>query len=86
MNIKPGNLFEWVYKHNNESVVQDTKLYSYVMEKYIPCNGLCLCVGIKQNVIYSISDAVFFFADIHAYARPEWGCRGALLIPRKIKL
>ncbi len=82
MNIKPGDLFEWVYMFNNASVQIGEELYSYPMGKYVPCSGLCLCVGINADIIHWVSDQGLFRADEPARGifRIE-----QLVIPRKVE-
>ncbi len=60
MNIKPGDLFEWVYENDNSSVDKGVELYSYTMSKWVPCSGLCLCVGVSVNIIHWVSDNGLF--------------------------
>jgi hypothetical protein len=62
MNIKPGDLFEWVYKYGAERIRKDENLYSTVMKKYVPCTGRCLCVGAKGEIIYWISASGLFIS------------------------
>ncbi len=69
MNIKPGDLFEWVYKGNNTPVLKDEELYSYTMRKWILAGGLCLCVGIDENIIHWVSGIKLF----HAYLEEMTG-------------
>lgn len=53
--MKPGDLFEWVYKSTLKSVRKNEKLYTSLMNKWVPCDGLCLCVGVNKNVVYWLS-------------------------------
>lgn len=55
MKIKPGDLFEWVHCYTEKSVSTDEKLFSDVMQQWIPCGGVCLCIGVNNRVIYWIS-------------------------------
>ncbi len=65
MNIKHGELFEWVFGGDNVVVPLHEELYSYTMEKYVPCGGWCLCIRIENNIIHWISDKGLFHA--HAF-------------------
>lgn len=60
--MQPGDLFQWVYWSNNKSVNKGEKIYLYAMEKWVPCFGLCLCVGINDDSIYWISGKMLLFA------------------------
>lgn len=85
MNIKPGDLFEWVYKYTNTTVLKNEVLYSFTMNKYVPCYGMCLCIGINKDIIHWISDKRLFSAETHyLHARPSWCMPGAPLIPLKL--
>ena len=80
--IKPGDLFEWIYKGNNLSVFSEDELYSYAMEKYVPCSGLCLCVGISADIIYWVSiKGLFHTRDVAEWSKLGWG----LIIPHKVQ-
>ncbi len=72
MNIKPGDLFEWADKYSKDCVVQH--LYSLTMKKFIPCNELCLCVKIEDDVIYWLSSEGLSHAHMNTiggiYPRP----------------
>ena len=64
MNVKPGDLFRWTRIYDLSCVDAYDTLFSNNMQKLIPCNGLCLCVGIKQNVIYWICESGLFEANV----------------------
>ncbi len=88
MNIKPGDLFEWVYKRNNSSVREGEELYSITIHDWIPCDGLCLCIGTQDEVIHWISDKGLFHGrphnDTYRAARAINGRRVAI-IPQRIQ-
>ncbi len=86
-NIKPGDLFEWVYKRNNEHVHMGEELYSYALAKRIPCAGLCLCVGINDGVIYWISNERLCFVGTDEASPTQVGTWGFSeeVVPQKIK-
>ncbi len=74
MNIKPGDLFEWVSTYTNAPVQMGEELYSAIMEKYVPCDGICLCVGINNGVIHWVSDKGLFWArtnEVWRTRRPD---------------
>lgn len=85
MNIKPGDLFEFVYEHSNSFVHKDEELWSDMMKKYVPCSGVCLCIGINQNDIHWVSNRGLFNvrppqAFHFSRALRAW----SLVVPRKI--
>lgn len=60
MNIKPGDLFEWAYKHNKRSVFKHEQLHSSYMGKWVPCDGLCLCVAINDTIYWISNEGIFY--------------------------
>lgn len=64
MSIEPGDLFEWVYVGDNSPAIAIEEVYSNTMQKWIPCSGLCLCIGINHNKIHWTSDKGLFHAHI----------------------
>ncbi len=65
MNIKPGDLFEWVYVHENDPVLCGEYIYSSAMNKWLVVEDrLCLCVAVNDQTIYWISNRQLF----HVYA------------------
>lgn len=85
MKIKPGDLFEWVYKYNNSPVVKDEELFPGVNVNLIPCFGLCLCVGFKGDVIYWVSNKGLFYSSASKSSAISSGYLGYLVIPRKVE-
>ena len=57
LDLKPGDLFDWVYLQNNEWVQLDERLYSSTVKCWIPIGGPepMLCVGITDEVIVWLS-------------------------------
>ncbi len=55
MNIKPGDLFEWVYTHNFHSIREPKEMFSYSMKQFVPCGGWCLCVAVHDDMIHWFS-------------------------------
>lgn len=83
MSIEPGDLFEWVYKDNNSSVNEYEELYSYTMDKWVPCSGLCLCIGMNDDIIHWVSDKGLFHARADKAVASDDDLRGlARVIPR----
>ncbi len=85
----PGDLFEWVYKVTLQPVYKDAELYSSAMNKWVPCDGLYLCVGIKDYIIHWISsEGLVFYAYLDECSRrptmSSW--RIDTITPRKIEL
>lgn len=51
MNIKPGDIFEWVYKHVQHALAPSEKIYTFTLNTTVPCRGLHLCVGLINDHI-----------------------------------
>lgn len=87
MNLKPGDLFEWVYKDDNSSVAEDEELYSYIMGKWVLCSGLCFCVGGNHNVIHWVSNNGLFCGprEPSEAGRLQSRRAGYAIIPRKVE-
>lgn len=84
---KKGDLFIWVYERDNEPVRINEELYSTVMEKCIPCDGLCFCVYVCKKEFWWISNGMLFSASrqlIHSGRRDNRG-RMPHILPRRIK-
>lgn len=44
MNIKPGDIFRFVYFTDNDDVKSD-EIFSGQMNRWISCDRMCLCIG-----------------------------------------
>lgn len=65
MNIKPGDLFEWVHLHGDKPVLCGERLWSSTMDKWLLIEDrLCLCVAVNEQIIYWVSNRQLF----HLYA------------------
>lgn len=53
MNIKPGDLFRFVYLTDNDDVKSD-EIFSGQMNRWISCDRMCLCIGLDKKNIYWI--------------------------------
>jgi hypothetical protein len=85
MNIKPGDLFQWVYKYGNSPVVKNEELYSHKMEKYVPCSELCLCIGLSDVDIFWVSKHGVFYTHLDKIRRSLSRRRAGRVIPCKIQ-
>jgi len=85
MKIKPGDLFQWVCKYNSSPSLKDEELYSQTMEKYVPCVGVCLCIGMNDNVIHWVSNKGLFHAHVHKTFAKRAIVGFALVIPYRIE-
>lgn len=86
MKIKPGDLFRWVYKYDNSPTRLNEELYSHTMEKWVPCAGMCLCIGINENIIHWVSDKGLFHTYVDKIRRSRTRVTAGRAIPRKIQL
>ena len=83
MLIQPGDLFQWMWLvRQDRRKPTGRELYSHTMEKYVPCSGLCLCVGISADIIYWVSiKGLFHTRDVAEWSKLGWG----LIIPHKVQ-
>ena len=75
--IRPGDLFDWVYKNTNEPVLPNEKLFSTAMDCWVPIGGPepMLCIGITDEMIVWVSAKGLFHArvDDRAWHRTRAG-------------
>ncbi len=87
MNITPGDLFEWVYLHTTESVPSNAETFSTTLNKWIPCDGLCLCVGqirlLGYDRIYWVLRNKLYISLI--YGQRLWHMHGPMITPVLVK-
>ena len=62
--MKPGDLIEWVYKHNMSTVNSDEILWSSTMKDYVPIGGINLLVLADENKITWMNDKGLFHARV----------------------
>ncbi len=56
MNIKPGDIFFWVYNRNRLPVAPIEKIYTFTLNTMVPCHGLHLCVGVIDKHIHWLTN------------------------------
>ncbi len=94
MNIKPGDLFEWVYADDYTRPRKGAALYSDLTQEYFFCTNIYLCIGIKDGVIYWIFNNRILYTRLNskqpwlsslgATLRGEGRRVGTVLIPHRI--
>lgn len=52
MNIKPGDLFNWVYTNSTAKTGQNTMIFSCAMQTYVPTYGTCMCIGVHDHIFW----------------------------------
>jgi len=64
LNIKPGDLIEWVYKRNNELVIDDEMLWSTIEECYVPIGRelVHMCISVEGDVYSWLNEKGLFLA------------------------
>ncbi len=70
--IKPGDLFEWVYEYTYNPVHEDQCIYSDTMHTLVPVYGISLCVAVIDNVRYWTSNNRLYHAkktNLLAYSK-----------------
>ena len=89
MNIKPGDLFQWECLDTRESVPSDAETFSTTLKKWIPCGGLCLCVGHVKIMGYECYDFYWVLRDklyiSTYYGQRLWHMHGPMIIPVLVK-
>ncbi len=88
MSVKPGDLFQWMWLVRQDRwKPTGRELYSHTMEKYVPCNGMCLCISVENAVIHWIYNGLLFHADTSRAYVPVYGVLELnRVIPLKIEL
>lgn len=84
MNIKPGDLFEWVYISNNLPMQAGENLYSSMTDKWISGVGMCLCIGIYDIIIHWVSNKGLFCTRTNELGWKS-NSSSARVIPRRIQ-
>lgn len=91
MNIKPGDLFEWVYTCTHLPMKVGEEIYTFSMKKWVPGDGLCLCISIKDNMVYWVCrDGLFHcrtfpWGELDAAIRPAGRTRAGRPRARVVK-
>ena len=62
MNIKPGDIFMWVDDVHFDYVPEHTSVYCDPESntKRARCDGICLCIAIKDDIAYWMCNHVLF--------------------------
>ena len=82
--IRPGDLFDWVYLQNNEPVYYNEKLFSTAMKCWVPIGGPepMLCIGITDEMIVWVSAKGLFHARVDDTSPSRTNWRAGSVIPR----
>jgi hypothetical protein len=84
VNIKPGDLIEWSYRHIDKPVYPDEELWSSTEKKWVPIgSGMThLCVSCDEETITWLNEKGLFHARVDDTRVRR--CRRALkgVIPR----
>ena len=81
--MKPGDMIEWVYTHNNTIVVHNEQCYSQTMKQWIPIGGSMLLISVIGSEIFFLRKEGLFraSADEASWALGPAGGRG--VVPRE---
>lgn len=85
--IQPGDLFTFAYRVDGAFASKYEILCSVLMDDWIPCGGLCLCIGTKDDVIHWISEHGIFRVRAFQFADGEVNItsyRAGGVFPRKV--
>ena len=61
--MKPGDMIEWVYTHNNTIVVHNEQCYSQTMKQWIPIGGSMLLISVIGSEIFFLRKEGLFRAS-----------------------
>ena len=79
--MKPGDMIEWVYVWSGE-IVNDDRLFSSTMEKYVDITGPALLISIKDNVYMWLNNEGLFHARVND-SKMKWMSKWMLkFVPR----
>ena len=62
--MKPGDMIEWVYTHNNTIVVHNEQCYSQTMKQWIPIGGSMLLISVIGSEIFFLRKEGLFRARV----------------------
>ena len=73
LDLNPGDLFDWVYKINNQPVHPNERIRSSLMNQWVPIGGPepMLCIGIMDEMIAWLSAKGLFHARVDDTATPR---------------
>jgi len=76
LNIKPGDLIEWVYKNDHVLVHKDEILWSTIEEKYVPIGSslIHMCVSCDDETYSWLNKRGLFSVRCDdGWQRPQYG-------------
>jgi len=87
LNIKPGDLIEWVYEHDNELVVENEELWSRIEQRYVPIgsNLVHMCISVDDEMILWLNEKGLFHTRVDATSRQPWTKPHCVVVPRAKK-
>lgn len=80
--MKPGDLIEWVYKHNMSIVISVELLWSSTMKDYVPIGGINLLVLVDEKKITWMNDKGLFHARVDDADWPDAYGPAVRVVPR----
>jgi len=62
LNIKPGDLIEWVYEYDNELVVENEEIWSMIEERWVPIGSsfVHMCISVENETISWLNEKGLF--------------------------
>ena len=84
--MKPGDMIEWVYAHNNVIVVHNEQCYSTTMKQWIPIDGSMLLISIIGSEILFLRKERLFRARVDEAATGEVAGRSSAVVPRCLNI
>jgi len=66
LNIKPGDLIEWVYEYDSFLAVEGEELYSSIEKRYVPIgsNLVHMCIDIDDETYSWLNEKGLFHAHV----------------------
>jgi len=82
--IKPGDLIEWVYKHNNELVIEHEILWSTIEKAWVPIgrNLVHLCTSVDGKTYSLLNEEGLFRAHVDDETRYPNDAYSGQIVPR----
>lgn len=82
--MKPGDMIEWVYKHNSTVVDKDEELWSTLMYKWIPIGTPAILISVTEHECFWLSEKGLFSASSDDTLGHHHGHEGNTVVPRRV--
>lgn len=73
MNIKPGDLFQWVYMRNCIPVPPVEEVYTFTLDTWVTCAGIHLCISVcGQQIHWMTNRGEINISNLQCMGRHAW--------------